>query len=220
MKKERDEQFYLDPVKKITRIAVKKIDKDQLYKEYLKLYEIVNILQEKYSEILKSEWKEAADNSKLKDKIESLEEELELYKGISEIEKKEKDEYQKKYLDIKNNKVKNERGAGRKNKFDKAQVEEIRRLRGQGESIRSIAARFDCSVGLIHKIINEQYPKEIDNRPNKNKTRTLKDYSIQDLKNLISLKENTIKALNIPKDSDQYKDYLKVVAELKSREEN
>lgn len=224
--KERDEQFYLEPVKKITRVAVKKIDKDELYKEYLNLFEIVNALQERYSEILKLEFKEASENAKLKDKVEELEteikglnEQIELYKCSFEVEKEEKDKYLKKYLDIKNNTVtvKNERGAGRKNKFDKAQVEQIKELRAQGVSIKNIANEFGCSVGLIHKILSdEQYPKVKENKPYK--TRELKDYSIQDLKNLISLKKHTIEALNIPEDSDQYKDYLKVVQELERRE--
>lgn len=225
MKKERDEQFYLEPVKKITRVAVKKIDKDELYKEYLNLFEIVNILQERYSEILKLEFKEASENAKLKDKVEELEteikginEQIKLYMDAAEIERKERDNYLQKYLDVKdNNRVKNERGAGRKRKFNDVQVEQIKELRAQGISIKNIANEFGCSVGLIHKILSdEQYPKVKENKPYK--TRELKDYSIQDLKNLISLKKHTIEALNIPEDSDQYKDYLKVVQELERRE--
>lgn len=50
----------------------------------------------------------------------------------------------------------NERGAGRKNKFNKEQVKQIQAAREQGKSIRAIAEEFNCSVGLIHKLINEK----------------------------------------------------------------
>ncbi|MGL5381849.1 helix-turn-helix domain-containing protein [Clostridium sp.] len=50
----------------------------------------------------------------------------------------------------------NARGAGRKSRFSDAQVEEIKSLREGGHTIKEIATRFECSVGLIHKLINEQ----------------------------------------------------------------
>ena len=50
----------------------------------------------------------------------------------------------------------NERGAGRKNKFNTEQIQQIKEAREQGKSIRAIAEEFDCSVGLIHKLINEK----------------------------------------------------------------
>ena len=50
----------------------------------------------------------------------------------------------------------NERGAGRKNKFNEEQVKQIQAAREQGKSIRAIAKEFNCSVGLIHKLINEK----------------------------------------------------------------
>lgn len=49
----------------------------------------------------------------------------------------------------------NERGAGRKNKFTDSEVETIRMYRIQGKTIKEIAEMFKCSVGLIHKLINE-----------------------------------------------------------------
>lgn len=55
----------------------------------------------------------------------------------------------------KNSLMHNARGAGRKSKFSDAQVDEIRRLREDGSTIKEIASRFECSVGLIHKLINE-----------------------------------------------------------------
>ena len=52
--------------------------------------------------------------------------------------------------------IHNARGAGRKAKFTDKQIEEIRRLREDGNTIKEIANRYNCSVGLIHKLINEK----------------------------------------------------------------
>ena len=51
---------------------------------------------------------------------------------------------------------KNEHKAGRQNKFNNEQIQEIRNLKLKGKSIRQIAREYDCSVGLVHKLINEQ----------------------------------------------------------------
>lgn len=53
-------------------------------------------------------------------------------------------------------KLKNERGAGRKERFTIHEKETMKMYRIQGKSIREIADMYSCSVGLIHKIINEQ----------------------------------------------------------------
>ena len=53
--------------------------------------------------------------------------------------------------------IHNARGAGRKAKFTDKQIEEIRRLREDGNTIKEIAKRYNCSVGLIHKLINEKW---------------------------------------------------------------
>lgn len=45
------------------------------------------------------------------------------------------------------------KNVGRKNKFSNEQIEEIKKLRDGNMSIRAIAKEFDCSVGLIHKLI-------------------------------------------------------------------
>lgn len=50
----------------------------------------------------------------------------------------------------------NERGAGRKARFSYSEVVKIKDMRAKGMSIRSIAKMFNCSAGLVHKIINEQ----------------------------------------------------------------
>ena len=52
--------------------------------------------------------------------------------------------------------IHNARGAGRKAKFTDKKIEEIRRLREDGNTIKEIANRYNCSVGLIHKLINEK----------------------------------------------------------------
>ncbi len=57
--------------------------------------------------------------------------------------------------DIPNKKVHNERGAGRKAKLTNQEKEMIRMYRIQGKTIKEIAQMYSCSVGLIHKIINE-----------------------------------------------------------------
>lgn len=57
---------------------------------------------------------------------------------------------------INENKKKNERGAGRKERFSNAEKQAIKMYRIQGKTVREIAAFYECSVGLIHKLINEQ----------------------------------------------------------------
>lgn len=62
--------------------------------------------------------------------------------------------------ELKNNannvqKIKNERGAGRKARFTIHEKETMKMYRRQGKSIREIADMYNCSVGLVHKIINE-----------------------------------------------------------------
>lgn len=51
--------------------------------------------------------------------------------------------------------IKNNRGAGRKPKFSQDQVEEIIKLRKQGHTFASLSKKYNCSIGLIHKLINE-----------------------------------------------------------------
>lgn len=52
-------------------------------------------------------------------------------------------------------KVHNQRGAGRKPRFTDKQKKEIKEKRENGHTIKEIAKEFKCSVGLIHKLINE-----------------------------------------------------------------
>lgn len=53
-------------------------------------------------------------------------------------------------------KYKNERNAGRKSKFGNEEKGKITKLFLQGKSYRAIAKEMQCSVGLVHKILNEQ----------------------------------------------------------------
>ncbi|WP_133017059.1 hypothetical protein [Clostridium cuniculi] len=53
-------------------------------------------------------------------------------------------------------KLKNERGAGRKEMFTEEQKARVKMLRLQDKSYRAIAKDMKCSVATVHKIINEQ----------------------------------------------------------------
>lgn len=75
-------------------------------------------------------------------KIKQLEEEIQQLKHENELLRS-------------NKKVHNERRAGRKSKFTNQEKEMIRMYRIQGKTIKEIAQIYSCSVGLIHKIINE-----------------------------------------------------------------
>ena len=69
-------------------------------------------------------------------------------KGIEKMKKAELIEYIQE-LESKLN-------AGRKEKFNEEQVNQILEARKEGKSIRAIAEQFECSIGLIHKIINNR----------------------------------------------------------------
>ena len=77
--------------------------------------------------------------------------------------KRDRDTIQKLLKEIKElksnnvvNKLKNERGAGRKEMFTEEQKTRVKMLRLQGKSYRAIAKDMNCSVATVHKIINEQ----------------------------------------------------------------
>ena len=77
--------------------------------------------------------------------------------------KRDRDTIQKLLKEIKElksnnvvNKLKNERGAGRKKMFTEEQKARVKMLRLQGKSYRAIAKDMNCSVATVHKIINEQ----------------------------------------------------------------
>ena len=77
--------------------------------------------------------------------------------------KRDRDTIQKLLKEIKElksnnvvNKLKNERGAGRKEMFTEEQKARVKMLRLQGKSYRAIAKDMNCSVATVHKIINAQ----------------------------------------------------------------
>ena len=53
-------------------------------------------------------------------------------------------------------KIKNERGAGRKTKINDDIIKRVTMLKLKGKSIRAIAKEVELSIGTIHKIITEQ----------------------------------------------------------------
>ena len=50
----------------------------------------------------------------------------------------------------------NSRGAGRKARFTDEEKETMKMYRLQGLTIKEIATMYECSVGLVHKLINEK----------------------------------------------------------------
>jgi len=75
--------------------------------------------------------------------------------------KRDRDTIQKLLKEIKElksnnvvNKLKNERGAGRKEMFTEEQKARVKMLRLQDKSYRAIAKDMNCSVATVHKIIN------------------------------------------------------------------
>ena len=80
----------------------------------------------------------AKENYEMKLENESLKEEIERLK-VNRVQK-----------------IKNERGAGRKTKINDDVIRIVTMLKLQGKSIRAIAKEVELSVGTVHKIINEQ----------------------------------------------------------------
>lgn len=74
--------------------------------------------------------------------IEKLKKEIEvLNKRIKELEEE-------------NFKLKSKK-LGRKNKFSDQEREMIKMYRIQGKTLQELSLTFKCSIGLIHKIVNE-----------------------------------------------------------------
>lgn len=84
--------------------------------------------------------KQKNEIQQLKDEIQKLKDENKLLKST------------KRPIDLK---IHNERGAGRKSKFTIQEKETMKLYRIQGKTIKEIAEIYSCSVGLVHKIINE-----------------------------------------------------------------
>ena len=83
-------------------------------------------------------------NNELKEKIQKLKNENEtLNEEIQKLKNESKTT------------IHNERGAGRKQRLTEEQKETIKMYRVQGKTLKEIAEIFNCSIGLIHKLINE-----------------------------------------------------------------
>ena len=93
-------------------------------------------------------------NQKLINEIQKLKDEN---KNLLYIIQELSDEIQKLKYELNKGKLKkkNERGAGRHERLTGAEKESIKMYRVQGKTIKEIAEMYKCSVGLIHKIINE-----------------------------------------------------------------
>lgn len=90
--------------------------------------------------------------SSSKNQLELLREQIE--KLINEnLQLKEENEELKYQLEKCSQIIDEHKKLGRKNKFSNEQISEIKKLRNENMSIRAIAKKFDCSVGLIHKLI-------------------------------------------------------------------
>lgn len=99
----------------------------------------------------------------LKLKLKVSEDSKEHNRKMYESELKKNDEIIKEFQKLKNenerlkknsiSKRHNERGAGRKTRFTNTEIETIKMYRLQNKTIKEIAEIFDCSVGLIHKIV-------------------------------------------------------------------
>lgn len=122
-------------------------------------------IRAKYDSMVDSVQKLKSENERLRVEVERLKEEnkdlVEHNQPYWDIEQRawekvlEENEELKRQLEGSVQKIKNERGAGRKQKFTNAEIQTIKMYRLQGKSYRAIAKMFDCSVGLVHKIINE-----------------------------------------------------------------
>ena len=84
--------------------------------------------------------KQKNEIQQLKDETQQLKDENKLLKST------------KRPIDLK---IHNERGAGRKSRFTIQEKETMKLYRIQGKTIKEIAEIYSCSVGLVHKIINE-----------------------------------------------------------------
>lgn len=133
------------------------------------------VIQKLNNEILKMRdhadkaFDNSTDYSQMKNHIEYLESKIKLiedsvkhYKKMYEHELKKHDkliqqnqEFQKLINEKTTKGITNIRGAGRKPVFSEEDKNEIRECRREGKTIKELAKIYSCSVGLIHKIINE-----------------------------------------------------------------
>lgn len=149
----KNEDYTLEDIKELEqKIQNARKNSDKWHTEYFNKDMKYKELDKKYNELKANTDKLKAKNKKLKLKEEVLEEVL---KRVKELEK-ENEELKSSCINPMVTKKHNERGAGRKARFTDTEIETIKMYRIQGKTIKEIADMFKCSVGLVHKIINEK----------------------------------------------------------------
>lgn len=153
----------------IMKKALERLTKKELIDKILGLQEETKILYDnvdKYKE--HEEWRKQTikktneELSFLNDENRELKKEVrELNSQVNKL-KEERYELMQKVaiLEVGVQKIKNERGAGRKKKYDDKQIAKILEARKENKSMRAIAKEFNCSLGLVQKIISEHIQKE------------------------------------------------------------
>ena len=149
---------------KIERLESEVLELQSNLKEYMMLLEDRNKVIYEMQEKADNEFSNSPYRSQLERALFISEEsEKTLRNRLESLEKrsKAKDDY---IQELKNENeilkancampVKNARGAGRKSKLDDKKYE-IKQLRAEGMKIQELADRYNCSVGKIHKLINE-----------------------------------------------------------------
>lgn len=123
---------------------------ERLEKELFEYKALVSKLQKEISEMqdkADSDFENSPTHKQLLKRLEFLKE--------SNRSLKETLEHKDRVHKLTNEPKHNERGAGRRTKFTDEEIKKIKEDRLQGKTIKELAAQFNCSVGLIHKLINE-----------------------------------------------------------------
>lgn len=156
IQKLKNEDYTLEDIKELEqKIQCTKNNSDRWHREYFNKDSQYKELNEQYSKLEVEIKKIKTENSNLKLNSEVLKEVLKKVKELEQENKQLKDNYKAPV----NKKNHNERGAGRKSRFTDKQINEIKQYRDDGKTIKEIAELYKCSVGLIHKLINENNDK-------------------------------------------------------------
>lgn len=154
-KTKEDVQIIINELEKVFKVGTYESYENRNKQGYYSYFDIelmnnneqgTNTLQAKISSLERQIQSLKIENNDLISKNKSLESNLNTSKAYIEVLKEHM---------TKCSTIKNERGAGRKKKFNTDQVNDILKARNEGKSIRSLAKEFNCSIGLIHKLINE-----------------------------------------------------------------
>lgn len=154
-KTKEDVQIIINELEKVFKVGTYESYENRNKQGYYSYFDIelmnnneqgTNTLQAKINSLERQIQSLKIENNDLISKNKSLESNLNTSKAYIEVLKEHM---------TKCSTIKNERGAGRKKKFNTDQVNDILKARNEGKSIRSLAKEFNCSIGLIHKLINE-----------------------------------------------------------------